>query len=102
MAKFKFSSLISEETKEDGSIIVSLGRVSFWIIFGFCSFFWFGMPVAAFPPNLFQTLVFLMIYNISKKSVKALDVALKSWADKKLGSPGDIAKLVGEVVKASK
>ena len=100
--KLKFSSLISEETREDGSIIVSLGRVSFWIILSFCTFFWFGLPITSFPPNLFHTLVFLMIYNISKKSVKALDIALKSWADKKLGSPGDIVKLVGEVVKATK
>lgn len=86
---------------EDGTIVVSLGRVSFWIIFTFCTYFWFFLPIAAFPPNLFHTLVFLMIYNISKKSVKALDIALQSWAEKKLSSPGDIAKLVGEVVKAT-
>lgn len=98
----QFRNLISENSLDDGTPVISLGRVSFWLILSFCSYFWFCVEVAAFPPTLFYTLGFLMIYNVSKKSLKSLDVVLQAWADKKLKNAGDITQLVKDVAREIK
>ena len=97
-----FRSLISEDKDpETGKLLISLGRICFWTVFGFCIYFWFFLPIPAFPPNLFQTLVFLMMYNVSKKGVKSLDLAMKSWVGTKLGpTAAGFGAVVNETEKA--
>lgn len=69
-----FSSLLIES----GSI--SLGRISFWIIFGLSIYFWLCRPVADFPPSLFESLLITMSYNLVKKGMDTYqNVKLKEF-----------------------
>jgi hypothetical protein len=47
----------------------SLGRVAFWLVFGMAVYFWFGRPVAEFPPTLGDTLWVVLAYNLGGKAV---------------------------------
>ena len=47
----------------------SLGRVSFWLVFGLTIYFWLCRPVEDFPQSLEQALMFLLAYNLGGKLV---------------------------------
>lgn len=75
----KIRNLISEDDKS-----VSLGRLSFWIVFFWMNAFWaksfylLGSAEAvllATPASLVEILVFLLAYNLGKKGVQFL----KDW-----------------------
>lgn len=61
----KWISLISENEGKT----VSLGRISYWIALSFSIYFWFWLPVNAFPPTLFEFLAATLIFNLGKKAV---------------------------------
>lgn len=76
----KFSSLISEDSKN-----LSLGRVSFWIVFGISIYFWFRREPDKFPETLFYSFMLLLLYNISKKGFDSINRFFELKLDQKLG-----------------
>lgn len=84
---------------EDEGNKISLGRLSFWLIFALCWYFWLFLPVTVFPDSLFYTLAFLMAYNVSKKSLRVLDGVLNVWMQKKFG--GNVGMFAGGMMRDS-
>lgn len=80
-----FGGLILED-RGDGVYVVSLGRVSFWLVFIPALFIWYsavldtksvGILQASqnlkdLPPSLMNTLTFLLSYNITKHISKTI------------------------------
>jgi hypothetical protein len=60
-------SLICEEHSVDGTLqgFVSIGRVSFWILLAYMSYFWLTLQVV--PDTLYMSWIAVLIYNLSKK-----------------------------------
>jgi hypothetical protein len=56
---------------EDGESF-SIGRLSFWGILGISIYFWFALPVIAFPPSLLHMLYLTTGYNIAKKGINTI------------------------------
>lgn len=48
---------------------VSLGRLSFWLIFGLSVYFWLARPAAEFPASLNDSLMMVLAYNLGSKAV---------------------------------
>ncbi|MFA5024222.1 MAG: hypothetical protein WC523_04660 [Patescibacteria group bacterium] len=73
-----FGGLIMEQD-EQGLYIMSLGKVSFWILFTMACAIWIasggkiidGNPVRDIPPNMLTVLLTLIGYNIGKKVITA-------------------------------
>ena len=61
-----FKRLISEDGKH-----VSLGRVSFWILFVFMLWFW--IEEMEVPESLFNTWWIILVYNFGKKITPILN-----------------------------
>lgn len=50
---------------------LSLGRISFWMIFAMCSWLWFTLPVGQdIPASMTQALYITFSYNLLKKGVE--------------------------------
>ena len=64
----KLNGLVSED-----GIVLSLGRVSFWVVLGMSAYFWYVRSIEAFPPTLYSVLSGLLLYNFSKKGLESLD-----------------------------
>lgn len=69
--------LISEDGKK-----LSIGRVSFWVVFILCIYFWLLKDKEAFPPTLFDTFVFVLGYNVAKKPINVFS----KYIDTKYGN----------------
>jgi len=66
-----FRSLVSEDNDS-----ISIGRISFWVLFGLSIYFWIMKPT--FPQTLYDTLGIILLYNFGKKGI---DVA-NNFVDK--------------------
>lgn len=55
---------------EGGS--VSIGRLSFWAVFGLTIYFWLCRPPELFPPTLDSTFGIVVAYNFGSKAVNNL------------------------------
>jgi len=66
MIQFKY--LFSEDGKK-----ASIGRFVLWILLTISIYFWFTRPYNEFPETLFYTLIFVLIYNLSKKGFRILE-----------------------------
>lgn len=69
--------LISEDNQK-----LSIGRVSFWIVFMICIYFWTWRDKDSFPPTLFETFIFILGYNIAKKPI----TVFSKYIDTKYGN----------------
>jgi hypothetical protein len=69
-----FRSLICEEKQDDSGRLesyVSMGRITFWLLFLFMAYFWFhGLTV---PPSLLQAFNIMVLYNFLKKPLNMIN-----------------------------
>jgi len=60
-----------EEKDEDGNLqvqnYVSMGRLTFWITFGFMIHFWFFTESGGVPATLYDVFYLMVLYNFFKK-----------------------------------
>jgi len=62
---------------EDGNTI-SLGRTSFWILFGIAIAYWFRYEIKDFPPTLTLMLECNLAYNFGKKGLETITSAVNT------------------------